>query len=331
MNGWQEALRRQWFLVGMLSAVGLAALTPEWGRTGGHLHGEWWSKAGIALVFFLHGLGMSFQAMKSGLSRWQVHVFVQLCTFGLFPLLWWLLSRLFGPWVPAGLDLGFVYLCALPSTITSSVAMTVIARGNVPAAIFNASLSGLLAIPLTPLIVAAFTGMQGQGLSLVDAMLGISRLLLLPLVLGQVLRPLLHGFHQRYKGRISLLDRWVILFIVYSAFCDSAASGIWQGQGLSVLMMAFLGAALILAMVLALATALVRHLGFPREDEIASVFCGSKKSMATGVPMVKLLFGVTPHLGLILLPVLLYHQLQMFACAVLANRYAQSGPAKTEG
>ncbi|MDE2585283.1 MAG: bile acid:sodium symporter, partial [Betaproteobacteria bacterium] len=212
-------LKREWFLSGMIGAVLLATLAPDLGRSGGTLHADRAADLGIALVFFLHGLGISLASLKDGLLRWRVHVLVQLCTFALFPLLWFGLDALVGRWLPAGLGLGFCYLCALPSTISSSVAMTGLARGNVPAAIFNATLSSLLGIVLTPALIALSASVGGQWLSFGDAVLSIAKLLLLPLVAGQVLRPLLHRWHVKYKRYTNLLDRWVILLLVYAAFC----------------------------------------------------------------------------------------------------------------
>lgn len=315
-------LKKEWFLGGMIGAVVLAAFTAEWGRGGGPLHGDLLADAAIALVFFLHGLGISTRALRNGMLRWRVHLFVQSCTFVVFPLIWVVAYALVGRWLPPGLALGFCYLCALPSTISSSVAMTAMARGDVPVAIFNATLSSLLGIVATPLLVAAFTGVQGHGWSMWDAVVGIARLLLLPLLLGQLLRPVLHGWHARHKHLVHRLDRWAILLLVYTAFCDSTASGLWRDNGPDVLLTTLLGAALILTLVLWLTTRVVRRLGFSVEEEIAAVFCASKKTMASGVPMARLLFGLHPSMGLILLPVMLYHQLQLFVCAWMASRYA---------
>ena len=323
LNVFLAGLAKEWFLVGMIGAVVLASLIPELGRAGGLLHGDQFADIGIAIVFFLHGLGISLENLRDGLSRWKVHVFVQLSTFAIFPLIWVMAYALVGHWLPKGLALGFCYLCALPSTVSSSVAMTGLARGNVPAAIFNATLSGLLGIVLTPLLVAAFAGGEGHTLPLLDTVWGIARMLLLPLVLGQLLRPLLHRWHHRNKRYTNLVDRWVILILVYTAFSDSVASGLWRDNGVGTLILAFAGVALILALALTLSTWLARRLGFTVEDEIAAVFCGSKKTMASGVPMAKLLFGASHSLGLILLPIMLYHQMQLFVCSMLANRYAK--------
>ncbi len=316
-------LQREWFLAGMLGAVILATLQPELGRSGGILHGEALTSAGIAIVFFLHGLGLSFASLRQGLLSWRIHVVVQAMTFMVFPLVWFLADALVGRWLPRDLALGFCYLCALPSTISSSVAMTGLARGNVPAAIFNATLSSVLGIVVTPLLITAFTHVEGQGLPFVETVTSISRLLLLPLVVGQLMRPLLHAWHHRHQRFTHLLDRWVILLLVYSAFCDSVASGLWRDNGLDVLLLAMAGAGIVLAAVLALSTWLAQRMAFRIEDQIAIVFCGSKKTLASGIPMAKLLFGASPAIGLILLPIMFYHQLQLFVCSMLANRYAR--------
>lgn len=316
-------LARDWFLLGMLLAVILATLFPELGKSGGTLRLELVTNLGIALVFFLHGVGISLANLKAGLLRWPVHVVVQLFTFALFPLLWYPFNLLFGHWLPSGLALGFLYLCVLPSTISSSVALTGAARGNVPAAIFNATLSSLLGIVLTPLLVSVMAHTQGQGIPLGPTILSIAKLLLLPLLLGQLLRPLLAGWFKRYQVITGKVDKVVILLLVYAAFCDSVAAGLWRDYGLGMIGMTLAGAALLLAVVLTLSTWAARRLGFNTEDEITTVFCGSKKTLASGVPMAKLLFGAHPYLGLIVLPIMFYHQLQLFTCAILAERYAR--------
>jgi sodium/bile acid cotransporter 7 len=218
-------------------------------------------------------------------------------------------------------------LCALPSTISSSVAMTALGRGNVPVAIFNATLSSLLGIVLTPLLIHLMAGTEAGGLPLLDTMLNIAQLLLLPIVVGQLLRPLIGHWFARIKHYTNHLDRVVILLLVYVAFCNSVQSGLWQQHGIGLIATTLLGAALVLAIVLTLSRALARALHFRREDEVAIVFCGSKKTLASGVPMAALIFGAHPGLGMIVLPIMLYHQLQLFVCSLLAHRYARNVPA----
>ncbi|MEC5398942.1 bile acid:sodium symporter family protein [Uliginosibacterium sp. H1] len=316
-----KKLGRDWFLLGMLLAVIVASFAPDIGRSGGLLHADVLSDYGIFLIFFLHGIGLSTGALLSGLSRWRLHVLVQLFTFVVFPALWWVLNLAVGRWLPQDLMFGFFYLCALPSTISSSVAMTSLARGNVPAAIFNATLSTLLGIFLTPLLVSLLMGQSGQ-LDLADAMLKIAKLLLLPFVIGQLLRPLWGAWFARYKKYTNVIDRAVILLLVFSAFSDSVADGLWSKYGVGLIVQTLIGAALILFIVLKLTKFAAQRAGFDVEDEITAVFCGSKKTLASGVPMAKLLFGSHPAIGVIVLPIMFYHQLQLLVCAVLARKYA---------
>lgn len=316
-------MSKDWFLAGMISAVALATLYPDAGRTGGTIHADKLSDYGIFAVFFFHGLGLSTEQMWAGVSRWKLHVVVQAFTFGLFPLLWLGLNAAVGGRIPEGLMLGFFYLCALPSTISSSVAMTAIAKGNVPAAIFNATLSSLLGVFLTPLLVSLVAGSGGGTLSLGEAIVKIAGLLLLPFVAGQALRPLAGRWFARYKRYINSFDKLVILMLVYASFCDSVRSGLWTNYGLGLLGLTVGVTALILAVVLFMSTRVGKLLGFDREDRITAVMCGSKKTLASGVPMAKLLFGAHPALGMIVLPIMFYHQLQLFACSIVAERYAR--------
>ncbi|MGA9521521.1 MAG: bile acid:sodium symporter family protein [Myxococcaceae bacterium] len=311
------------FMVGMIGAVVLASLFPEFGRSGGPMRADLVSTAGIGLVFFLHGIGLSTESLKAGLSRWKLHLLVQLFTFGVFPLLWLISDVLVGRWVPPALRLGFFYLCALPSTVSSSVAMTALARGNVAAAVFNATLSGLLGIFLTPLWVGLVARTTGETLSLPRAMLDISLLLLAPFVAGQVARPFVGKWFVRFRKYTAVLDKGVILLLVYSSFSDSVASGLWTNYGVETLAITFVGALAILVTVLLLTRLSARFFGFGKEDEIVAVFCGSKKTLVSGVPMARLLFGPDANLGLIVLPIMFYHQLQLALCTVIAGRYAR--------
>lgn len=316
-------MAKDWFLAGMITAVALATLFPEFGSTGGTMHAETVSDAGIFAVFFLHGLALSTRSLREGMARWKLHLLVQSLTFVAFPLLFIPFRAVFGGIVPEGLMLGFLYLCALPSTIQSSVAMTAIGKGNVPAAIFNATLSSLLGILLTPAIVGLAIDMQGSGgMSLGKSVVNIATMLFLPFVLGQVLRPLFGNLAARHKKFINVFDKLVILMLVYGSFCDSVKSGLWTNNGIKVIAMTMGGAAVFLAMALVLSSKLSKWLGFSMEDRITAIFCGSKKTLASGVPMARLLFGAHPALGMIVMPIMFYHQLQLFVCSIMAGRFA---------
>lgn len=316
--------RVDWFLLGMIAAVGLAWLFPGPGSHDGILHPELLTKAGVALIFFLHGLTLSFVALKAGTLRWPLHLVIQGCTFALFPLMGLGLLWLVGDRMDPGLRLGFFYLCVLPSTVSSSVALTAAAGGNVSAAVFNATLSSLLGVALTPLWLGAMAEARGQGLPLGEVVLDLVLWLVLPLVVGQLARPWLGEWAARHRARIGLVDRLTILLLVYTSFCDTMERGIWTEQGPGTIALVLAGSTLLLALAISATWSACRAFRFAGPDRIAAVFCGSKKTLASGVPMASLIFGEDPRLGLILLPIMVYHPLQLVVCGALAGRWADA-------
>ena len=322
------------FVLLMIGTVVLAALAPQIGASDGPLHLDVVTEFGVALVFFFAGAGLSFANLKAGVTNWRLHLLVQLSTFGVFPLIGIAFMLIGRGWLPEGLLAGFFYLCALPSTISTSIAMTTMARGNVSGAIFNATLSSLLGMVVTPLLVNLFLHVGGDGGasggSMLDQFTKIATQLFLPLVAGQIARRWIGGWVARNKSFVSKSDRLVILLIVYSAFCDSTQAGIWSQYGAITLLQTGVLALILLALALSATMFAARRFGFSKEDEIAGVFCGSKKSLAVGIPMAKLLMGDTP-LGLIVLPIMFYHQLQLMVCTVMAQRYAARAQPGADG
>lgn len=316
-------VKPDWFLLGMVAAVGLAVMFPAPGAQGGWLHPELVNKVGVALIFFLHGAALPFAALKAGTLRWPLHLVVQASTFLLFPLIGLALLAVAGRWIPEDLQLGFFYLCVLPSTVSSSVAMTAAARGNVPAAVFNATLSSLLGVFLTPLWVSWRLQAGGQPMPVGPVILDLVRWLVLPLLLGQLCRPWLAGWIGRHRRLVGVADRGTILLLVYTSFCDSMRWGVWSGRGVGVVVATLAGSLVLFWLLFLVTNALARACGFPVEDRIAAVFCGSKKTLASGVPMAQLIFGAHPGLSFILLPILIYHPLQLVICGVLAGRWAK--------
>ncbi|HKY89892.1 MAG TPA: bile acid:sodium symporter family protein [Nevskiaceae bacterium] len=310
------------FVIAMLAAVVVAAVAPRVGASDGPLHLGTVTAIGIALVFFLNGAALSPQNLKAGAANWRLHLMVQLSTFVLFPLIGVSVALATGGWLPRDLVTGLIYLCALSSTISTSIAMTAMARGNVAGAIFNATLSSLLGLVVTPLAMSLWLRTSGESLPLADQLLKIVRQLLVPFIVGQLCRPLVGAWIARHKPVTGKIDRFVILLIVYNSFCDSTLAGLWSEHGWAVLAQTFVLTTVLLGAVLSLTTWIARRMRFTVEDEIAAVFCGSKKSLATGIPMAKLLFGAGSSLGLIVLPLMFYHQLQLVVCTFLAQRYA---------
>ena len=279
----------------------------------------------IALLFFLHGAKLSREAVVAGITHWRLHLLVFLCTFAMFPLLGLLMRPLAEALVGTQLTLGLLFLCTLPSTVQSSIAFTSIARGNVPAAVCSASFSSLIGIVLTPLLVGAMIHTQGTAAAPAGAVRDIVLQLFVPFAAGQIARGFIGGFIDRHKTLVSLVDRGSILLVVYTAFSAAVVEGLWRQVSPNALLLLVLLCSLLLALALVATAQLGRRLGFSREDRITILFCGSKKSLATGVPMANVLFA-SATVGTIVLPLMLFHQIQLMVCAVLAQRYALAAP-----
>ena len=315
-------MKFDWFLKGMIAAVVLAFVFPEPGSQGGFLHPEVLNKLGIALVFYLNGLSLSMASLRQGVSRWRVHVLIQTSTFLVFPLLGLGLMQVGQRWMSPEVLLGFFYLCALPSTVSSSVALTVAARGNVPVALFNATLSALMGVVLTPLWMAWVMGHEGQPLDVWPVVMDLLIWVVLPLIAGQLSRPWLNQWAARHKGQIQVVDRLTILTLVYTSFSDSVQQGIWHQYGAGVLIQTLLVSCVLFFLIYQFMQFSARLMHLPEEDRIAAVLCGSKKTLASGVPMAHLIFGANPALGLILIPIMLYHPLQLAVGGLLSQRWA---------
>ena len=302
----------------LLATVAVAAILPARG-VGAEVMDKVTYLA-VAVLFFLYGARLSPKAILDGILHWRLQGLVLLTTFAFFPLLGLGITTLFRPLLGTDLAFGLMFLAVLPSTVQSSIAFTSIAHGNVPAALCSASVSNILGIVLTPMLVAVFLSSHGAGFSL-DSLRDIGLQLLLPFVIGQLVRPMLGSWIVRHKRLTTIVDRGSILLIVYAAFSEGVVAGVWSQLSWDSLILVILLDMLMLAIVLVATTWVSRRLGFSREDEIAVVFCGSKKSMASGIPMANILFA-GQAVSLIVLPLMLFHQIQLIVCADLARRYA---------
>lgn len=304
------------FLLALLTTVALASFLPARGGFAAFVGVA--ADAGIVLLFFLHGARLSRQAVLSGAKAWKLHLATLGSTYVLFPLLGLGVAML--PGVPPLVGMGLLFLTLLPSTVQSSIAFTAIAGGNVAAAVVSASFSNLIGIVLTPLLVALFMGKAGGGPSM-QAVEAILLQLLLPFAAGHMMRPWIGDFVARNKAWLGRVDRGSILLIVYSAFSAAVVEGLWRrlsGGELALIVALCVG---LLAAVLTATWLLGRLLRLPRADAIVLQFCGSKKSLASGVPMAGVLFPAA-SVGPLLLPLMLFHQIQLIACAMIARHYA---------
>lgn len=314
------------FIALLLGTVGLAALLPARGPAADTVSGA--STAAIALLFFLYGARLSTRETLDGLRHWRLHLTVLGCTFLLYPLLGLAAQGLVPYVLTPALYGGFLFLTLVPSTVQSSIAFTSVARGNVSAAICAGSFSSLAGIVLTPLLVALLIDGAGGGFS-ADSVLRIVLQLLAPFLAGQLLRRWVGGFLTRHRKALGLVDRGSILLVVYTAFSAGMVQGIWQ-QVTPPRLLALLGAeAVLLALMLTVSWFGAKRLGFAREDRIAIQFAGSKKSLAAGLPMAGVLFGAEASLAV--LPLMLFHQMQLMVCAVIARRRSRDPVTGADG
>ncbi|WP_231733141.1 bile acid:sodium symporter family protein [Phenylobacterium sp. CCH12-B4] len=317
-QGWRARFKPDWYLVLILLMAAAAAIAPARGDVAVWL--GWLTKAAIAMVFFLHGARLSREAVIGGLTHWRLHVLVLAATFALFPLLTLGLTALPAWITPPELAAGLIFLGCLPSTIQSSIAFVSVARGNVPAAVASASASNLLGVFLTPLLVGIF--LQAQGGVSASSFWAIVSQLLVPFVAGQALRPWIGDWVRARHAVLSKLDRGSILLVVYTAFSGAVVAGVWNQLSALDLVRLLAICLVLLAAVLAATAMAARALGFSKADEIAIVFCGSKKSLASGAPMAAAIFPPAVA-GVALIPLMIFHQVQLMACAAIAQRYAR--------
>ncbi|MGJ0576799.1 bile acid:sodium symporter family protein [Xenorhabdus bovienii] len=321
MSWWQK-LRIDPFLVTLITVVIIATLFPCEGESKKWF--QYLTTAAIVLLFFMHGAKLSRSAILAGIGHWRLHLVIFLSTFVLFPILGMGLYFIVPEWLSPTVYMGFLYLCALPATVQSAIAFTSVAKGNVAAAICSASASSLLGVFISPLLVGLLI-QTNDGSGHTDTWKAIKDIILqlmVPFIAGHLSRPLIASWVEKHKKLVNTTDRSSILLVVYVAFSEAVVEGIWHKIDAYSLMMIGVVCCVLLAMVLMINVYSSRLFGFSKEDEITIVFCGSKKSLANGVPMANVLFPAS-MVGVMLLPLMIFHQIQLMVCAVLAQRYAR--------
>ena len=308
------------FILALLGTIAIATLLPA--RGGAADAASWLSTALITLLFFFQGAKLPRSAILSATTHWRLHLVILCSTFLMFPAFALAAAQLGSGQMPGTLWAGILYLAALPSTVQSSIAFTSLARGNVAAAIAAASASQVLGVFLTPPLTALLAGSRGGGPEIGGALGSIILQILLPFALGHLSRRWIADRVQRHKALIGLIDRGAILMAVYSAFSAAVLGGVWTRVPLATLSTLLGVCLLLLGLMLACTWGAARSLGFERADRITILFCGTKKSLVQGVPMARVLFPGADA-GVIILPLMLFHQLQLMACAWIAGRYAK--------
>ncbi|WP_234734652.1 bile acid:sodium symporter family protein [Tellurirhabdus bombi] len=318
-----------WFLLALLGMIGLAYLWPTPGIQEGPFSLSELANYGVSVIFFFYGLRLSGDKLRAGLSNWRLHITIHLATFVVFPLLILAGKELFSTEQTALLWIGAFYMGALPSTVSSSVVMVSIAEGNIPAAIFNASISSLIGIFITPLWMGLVLSSSGGDFDLGGIILKLVIQVLVPVVAGILLNRWLGAFAERQKKFLRYFDQIVILLIVYTSFCESFEKRMFQsltGIDLLILGVCMLG---LFFLIFALINFVSNWLGFSREDRVTALFCGSKKSLVQGGVMASVLFPGNMA-GIVLLPIMMYHALQLIAASAIAQAMARQGKATSK-
>lgn len=315
------------FIAMIFVMIFLAWLAPSIGaeREGVSLSdvAEW----GVGLIFFFYGLRLDMASLKNGLINVRLHLLVHFSTFVIFPLLMLGLMKLCGAEQTSGsvyyLWIGAFFLATLPSTVSSSVVMVSIAGGNMPAAIFNASISSLLGVFITPILMSIFLDTGGNSSGLGEVVFKLILQVIVPVCAGVALNPRFGEFARARKSTLRKFDETVILLIIYTSFCESFKKKMFDGFPLELLFVLFAGMVALFFAVYGIVALLCKLMNFDRQDTITALFCGSKKSLVHGSLMSKVLFSNPAVIGVILLPTMLYHAMQLVVVSIIAKREAR--------
>jgi sodium/bile acid cotransporter 7 len=315
------------FLLSIMGAIFLAYLVPDFGSSASQVPWKILTDLGIALVFFFYGVKLNPEQLKTGLSNWKLHVLIQACTFLFFPIIVIVLMQ-FAPWIEGDFQKGISFLSVLPSTVSASVVMVSIAGGNLPAAIFNASISSLIGVLITPIWMGWI--LEGSSIEM-DFWVSFGELslkVLLPVLLGLFFHQILFSKIEKYLSKLKYLDQTVILMIVFTSFAQSFSQEIFTPYSIFSLLKVGISMLGLFFMIWGLLEGLARIFGFEREDRITALFCGSKKSLVQGVVIGKIIFPDPAIFGLVLLPVMLYHIQQLIVGSILAGIFSKRSKKK---
>lgn len=311
------------FVLSIIVVIGIAYFFPQWGTKESTIPLDTISTIGIALIFFFYGLKLSPEKLKAGLKNWRLHLLVQVSTFLLFPLI----VLAFYPFLQTQeqhtMWLGFFFLAALPSTVSSSVVMVSMAKGNIPAAIFNASISGIIGILITPLWMGLFVNPEQTDFDFAEVYTNLILQIILPVILGIVLQRYWGDFARKHGAKLTMFDKSIILLIIYKSFAESFEEQIFSSVSVLDLILLSVGVVVLFYMVFFLTGYLAKRLRFNKEDEITAQFCGTKKSLVHGTVFSKILFGNIASIGIILLPLMLFHAIQILIISVIATKLAR--------
>lgn len=312
------------FVLSIIAVIGIAYIFPQWGAQESNVPIDDIATIGIALIFFFYGLKLSPDKLKAGLKNWKLHALVQIATFLIIPVL----VLAFHPFLRSEeqeiIWLAFFFLAVLPSTVSSSVVMVSLAKGNIPAAIFNASISGIIGIAITPLWMGLFIQEAQTDFDFTDIYIKLILQIIFPVVAGLLLQRFWGNWAHKYSSSLSTFDKSIILLIIYKSFAESFVDNIFSAVSISDLLIICVGVLILFLIAYFLTGLMAKKLHFKREDQITAQFCGTKKSLVHGTVFSKILFGNMSSIGIILLPLMIYHALQILILSVIATKIANT-------
>ncbi|WP_166383748.1 bile acid:sodium symporter family protein [Polaribacter sp. 11A2H] len=311
------------FVLSIVGTILIAYFFPQWGAPESKIPIDTISVVGISLIFFFYGLKLNPTQLKAGLKNWRLHLLVQSATFLMFPLLVLLFRPLIMNEEQETIWLAFFFLAALPSTVSSSVVMVSMAKGNIPAAIFNASISGIIGIAITPLWMGLFVNDAQTDFDFTGIYLKLIGQIILPVVLGLLLQRFLGEFVHKHSSKLTLFDKSIILLIIYKSFAESFNGHIFSAVSLLDLGAIFVGVIFLFIMAFFITGFISKKLKMNTEDQITAQFCGTKKSLVHGTVFSKILFGNMASVGIILLPLMLFHGTQILIITIVASKLAK--------
>ncbi|MBD0779985.1 bile acid:sodium symporter [Maribacter sp. ANRC-HE7] len=308
------------FVLSIIAVIGFSYIFPQWGIEESKIPIDTISAIGIALIFFFYGLKLSPEKLKVGVKNWRLHLLVQASTFLIFPLL----VLVFRPFIQNEeqeiIWLAFFFLAALPSTVSSSVVMVSIAKGNIPAAIFNASISGIIGVALTPLWMGLFVQHAQTDFDFTDIYIKLFVQIILPVIIGMLLQRFFGELAQKYTKQLTLFDKSVILLIIYKSFARSFNDNIFSSVSILDLLLLVISVLTLFGILFFLTRFLAKKMNFSIEDQITAQFCGTKKSLVHGTVFSKIIFGNIATIGIILLPLMLFHAIQLLIISMVASK-----------
>lgn len=311
------------FVIAIIVVIGIAYFFPQWGTEESPVPLDTISTIGVSFIFFFYGLKLSPDKLKAGLKNWRLHFLVQASTFLIFPLI----VLAFHPFLQTEeqntMWLGFFFLAALPSTVSSSVVMVSMAKGNMPAAIFNASISGIIGIAITPLWMGLFIDQAQTDFDFTEIYTKLIIQIIFPVVLGILLQRYLGDFAKKHSAKLTTFDKSIIILIIYKSFAESFEEKIFSSVSILDLLLLSIGVIALFYLAFFLTGFMARKLDFNKEDQITAQFCGTKKSLVHGTVFSKILFGNMASIGIILLPLMLFHAIQILIISVVATKLSR--------